>query len=738
MKRNPFLVALSLCLLLAAAASILSLKQPSAQAQPLSMPGSVTFGPDILVNPTSTIETVRQKNFSLAVNPTNPDNVVAAYDSSGTVFLETAYSASTDGGQTWAGAPFTATWGVDNYQSFGDARMVFDAHGTGYLSSYAIAGNLSSYWVLSTTNGLSWSDPHLIAVSDSSEYRSGSTLAVDPRASGANAGNLYMFWLYTNNMKPFWLGIWGRQSGDGGLNWSTDVHISDPEHLYTYGPDSAVASDGTVYVAFEFRPDNNIANDPEIYLTRSTDSGATWSGDRLVSGAPITRIGGPDYKLRELVLAVSSSCFYLRINHFPSIAVSPTDPNTVYVAWNDGRWEQTLDECSTTGKHSDVAFSRTTDGGLTWSAPQRLNDDPQGNGRDQFTPTLTVAADGTIGATWFDRRYDPNGELYDLVFSQSTDGGITWSANQRVSDISSNPDNLQDLKFIDDVGYRKSVVYGPGYVIPTWIDTRLGTRKGDFFVDRGIISGGITPTATPTTIPTGTSTATAQPTVTATTTPGACNTQFTDVPVGSTFYPFVHCLACLNIISGYPCGGPGEPCVQPASDPYFRPNNNVTRGQLAKIVSNSAGFNDPPGAQTFEDVQPGSTFYTFTQRLGIRNVMSGYPCGGPGEPCGSGNLPYFRPNANATRGQISKIVAQAAGLTDPPGAQIFEDVLPGSTFYDYIQRLASRGYMNGYPCGGPGEPCGVGNKPYFRPANNATRGQVSKIVGNAFFPDCNP
>jgi len=36
-------------------------------------------------------------------------------------------------------------------------------------------------------------------------------------------------------------------------------------------------------------------------------------------------------------------------------------------------------------------------------------------------------------------------------------------------------------------------------------------------------------------------------------------------------------------------------------------------------------------------------------------VMGGYACGGEGEPCGPGNLPYFRPNANATRGQVAKI-----------------------------------------------------------------------------------
>src|SRR3712207_8415950 len=52
-----------------------------------------------------------------------------------------------------------------------------------------------------------------------------------------------------------------------------------------------------------------------------------------------------------------------------------------------------------------------------------------------------------------------------------------------------------------------------------------------------------------------------------------------------------------------------------------------------------------------------SPFYLFIERLTGRGVMSGYACGGPGEPCSGWNMPYFRPSANVTRGQASKIVA---------------------------------------------------------------------------------
>jgi hypothetical protein len=241
--------------------------------------------------------------------------------------------------------------------------------------------------------------------------------------------------------------------------------------------------------------------------------------------------------------------------------------------------------------------------------------------------------------------------------------------------------------------------------------------------------GSVTPTvaasATPSRTVTVGATASSIASVTPLPTSTICPIQFADVPPGSTFYEFIRCLACRGIINGYPGG-------------IFHPSYQVTRGQLSKIVSNSAGFVDPQSVQMFEDVPVGSTFFDFIGRLASRGYISGYPCGGAGEPCVPPvNLPYFRPNAPATRGQISKIVSNAAGFNEPVSGQTFEDIPPGSTFYEFIERLVSRGVMNGYPCGGAGEPCvPPENRPYFRPNNNATRGQTSKIVANTFFPGC--
>jgi hypothetical protein len=64
---------------------------------------------------------------------------------------------------------------------------------------------------------------------------------------------------------------------------------------------------------------------------------------------------------------------------------------------------------------------------------------------------------------------------------------------------------------------------------------------------------------------------------------------FEDVPPGSTFFPYVEAVVAQGRVVGYPCGGPFEPCVAPGNRPYFRPNNNATRGQVSKIVTLAYG-----------------------------------------------------------------------------------------------------------------------------------------------------
>ncbi len=229
-----------------------------------------------------------------------------------------------------------------------------------------------------------------------------------------------------------------------------------------------------------------------------------------------------------------------------------------------------------------------------------------------------------------------------------------------------------------------------------------------------------------------------EPTPTPTRTPGPCHWCYIDVAISSPFYPYVTCLTVLGVVGGYPCGSVGEPCVPPDDQPYFRPGNGVTRGQVAKIVAGAAGFAEQPTGQTFADVPPTHTFYLWIEQMGGRGIINGYPCGGTGEPCDAAQRPYFRPAAPVTRGQLAKIAANAAGYAEtiPVDQQTFADVLPGSSFWLYAERIALHDVISGYPCGGTGEPCDPVQRPYYRPAASVTRGQTAKIVANTFAPDC--
>jgi guanyl-specific ribonuclease Sa len=69
---------------------------------------------------------------------------------------------------------------------------------------------------------------------------------------------------------------------------------------------------------------------------------------------------------------------------------------------------------------------------------------------------------------------------------------------------------------------------------------------------------------------------------------------FADVPQGNPFWVFIERVSLHGVISGYTCGGVGEPCLPPQNRPYFRTYGNATRGQSAKIVANTFY----PGCQT--------------------------------------------------------------------------------------------------------------------------------------------
>lgn len=195
---------------------------------------------------------------------------------------------------------------------------------------------------------------------------------------------------------------------------------------------------------------------------------------------------------------------------------------------------------------------------------------------------------------------------------------------------------------------------------------------------------------------------------------------FTDVNPDDWFYQYVNWMACNQIVGGY-------------SDGTFRPNNSTTRAQTTKMLIGA--FNLPlhvEGGPHFADMPADNPFYSFVETANYYGIIGGYACGRPSEPCDEANRPYFRPNYLVTRTQITKIVVLTAQQVNPlrwelvvPPVATFLDVPTDNVFFPYVETAVANGIIQGYDCGGEGEPC-PGR--YFRSQADATRAQISKIT----------
>src|SRR5207247_2109200 len=115
-------------------------------------------------------------------------------------------------------------------------------------------------------------------------------------------------------------------------------------------------------------------------------------------------------------------------------------------------------------------------------------------------------------------------------------------------------------------------------------------------------------------------------------------------------------LYALGAISGYTDTPSSHPCADAGvGSPCFLWANPVTRGQLAKIDANTAGYAEsiPSTQQTFTDVAYSNPFWLYVERVALHGVISGY---NTSPPCTTG-VPCFRWANPATRGQTAKIAA---------------------------------------------------------------------------------
>ncbi len=372
------------------------------------------------------------EEVTIAINPTNPQNLVAGANIS-------YFYYSTDGGQTWAEGRLSSSLGV-----WGDPSVIFDAQGNAYFGH--LSNPVNGYWIdrivvqKSTFGGAFWTDGAGIGLNPP-KNQDKEWLAADLTDSQFK-NNIYVAWTefdrYNSSNPLDSTRILFSRSTDFGSTWSRPVRVSDHGGNALDGDDTvegavpAVGPNGEVSISW--------AGPLGIMFDKSVDGGVTFGTDIFVTDQP----GGWDLSVPGVY----------RCNGLPVTACDISDSpyrGHIYVLWADQR--NGVD-------NTDVFLIKSVDGGETWGAPKRVNDDDKV--AHQFFPWISV--DPLTGLVWiafYDRR-NTSGNATDVYVARSADGGESFE-NFPVSKSSFTPQ--QDVFFGDYI----NIAARDGMVYPIWM-----------------------------------------------------------------------------------------------------------------------------------------------------------------------------------------------------------------------------------------------------------------------------
>ncbi len=345
-----------------------------------------------------------------------------------------------------------------------DPSLAVDSKGTFYISTIQqipAGRSTESYMGVakSTDGGQNFSPAVLIAGTGptTTHFQDKELIAAD-NTGGPFDGYVYMAW---TEFAPGGSQILFVRSTDGGLTFSSPLILSDGLNG-VQGATPAVGPNGEVYVLWL-----SFGQRSELKIRKSLDGGVSFEPERIV--APFRISSDPTASQNCGRRALKGNIRYLEL---PSLAVDhsslPTR-GTLYVTYSSAP-EGTSDI-------ADVFLVRSTDGGETWSAPLRVNDDQTQS--DQFQPAVAIAKDGTVGLMFYDRRLDPENLTIDVFMTRSTDGGQTFESNVRVTDRSFpvpptaiNGRNFDNLRSICYMGDYNQMAADEAFFYLVWGDNR--------------------------------------------------------------------------------------------------------------------------------------------------------------------------------------------------------------------------------------------------------------------------
>jgi len=405
--------------------------------------GVMAVSPNFRIFPNNAPNTQSEVIITSSLN--NPNYMLASANYfNGASSFSTGGYISTNGGLNWGGADVT----VSNY---GDPGPMVDKDNNYIISFITLAGSMGS--TRSTNFGATWSAAYTFP---------GATTSADKNLSGTNyaASSPYYghsYTVYTEFGGSYVNRIVFTKTTTGGVSWTTVSVLSPPvaSGHHHQGCDITAGPEGNVYSVWaNCLTSGQNSTEDSLGFAKSTDGGTTWA---------ITKNNAFDM---NGIRAGSFGPWGIRVAGFPRVDVDRSGG-----ARNGWIYTVAAQKNFAGGDAADIFMWRSSNLGVTWSAPIRVNQDAA-NGKLQYHAAINVDAGGGVNVVYHDCRNSNNNDSVQTFVNRSVDGGNTWT-EILVSDAKFRPAPISGTA----TGYQGDyigITSGNNRIIPNWADNRIG------------------------------------------------------------------------------------------------------------------------------------------------------------------------------------------------------------------------------------------------------------------------